>query len=87
MKGKSVCKTHGGASTGPRTAEGKQRCADAVTKHGRETRKVRAVRRVHIAELQMLEDLGRAIGSITGPKSRGPKVKLSGLMAAEPPPR
>ena len=29
MQGKSVCRTHGGASTGPKTIAGRQRCAAA----------------------------------------------------------
>ena len=33
VKGRRVCRTHGGASTGPRTAEGRQRCAEARTVH------------------------------------------------------
>lgn len=76
MKGKAVCRTHGGKSTGPKTAEGKQRCAEAKTIHGRETRSMRTERRIRIGELQELEYIGREIGCITGPKSRGPRVKL-----------
>lgn len=34
MKGKARCRSHGGASTGPRTAEGKASQRRAVTKHG-----------------------------------------------------
>ena len=79
MKGKSVCRTHGGLSRGATSPEGKQRCIDAVTKHGRETRKVRAERSIKIGELQELEYLGRKIGVITGSKTRGPKVKLVGV--------
>ena len=36
MKGKEVCRTHGGLSTGPKTKEGRARCAAAKTVHGRE---------------------------------------------------
>ena len=79
MKGKAVCRTHGGLSRGATSPEGKQRCIDAVTKHGRETRKVRSERSIKIAELQELEYLGRKIGVITGSKTRGPKVKLVGV--------
>jgi len=32
------CRLHGGASTGPRTAEGLKRLADSKTKHGRYTK-------------------------------------------------
>ena len=79
MRGKQVCRTHGGLSTGPKTKAGRQRCADAKTVHGRETSKVRSERRVKIGELQQLEALGREIGLISGSKTRGPKVKLVGV--------
>ena len=79
LKNRACCSVHGGKSTGAKTAEGKQRCIDAVTKHGRETRKVRAERSIKIGELQELEYLGRKIGVITGSKTRGPKVKLVGV--------
>jgi len=75
LKGKLVCKTHGGRSTGPKTQAGRQRCADAKTIHGRETRSARRARYEKIAELQMLEEMGRALGFITGQKTRGPKCK------------
>ena len=38
MHGKTKCKTHGGLSTGPLTDEGKLRCAQAKTIHGKDTR-------------------------------------------------
>lgn len=55
MKGKTVCRTHGGASTGPRSAVGRQRCAAAKTIHGRETRIKRQARTVKLRELRELE--------------------------------
>ena len=76
MVGKRVCRTHGGASTGPRTEAGRRRCAQASRVHGRETTEMRAERRVKIAELQKLETIGRALGIIAGSKTRGPKVNL-----------
>jgi hypothetical protein len=45
------------------------------TIHGRETRSARRARYEKIAELQMLEEMGRALGFITGQKTRGPKCK------------
>lgn len=39
------CRCHGGLSTGPKTAEGRARCAAAKTLHGRETRAAREQRR------------------------------------------
>jgi hypothetical protein len=55
MKGKAVCLAHGGASTGPRTAAGKAKCAEAKTVHGWESRATRAVRAVKLRELRVLE--------------------------------
>ena len=45
MKGKAVCLTHGGLSTGPRTEAGKLRARTANLKHGRETRETRNEKR------------------------------------------
>jgi len=75
LKGKRVCKTHGGRSTGPTTESGRQRCAKAKTIHGRETRQIRKERSEGLARLFELETLGRKIGLITGEKTRGPKPK------------
>ena len=74
-RGKTKCKFHGGASTGPKTPAGKKRSGAKFLVHGRETSAIRAERRIKIAELQELEALGRAIGMIVGPRTRGPKVK------------
>ena len=52
LKGKYVCMFHGGKSTGPITLEGKSRCAEAKTIHGRETRAIRTVRAEKLAELK-----------------------------------
>lgn len=62
IKGKNVCRFHGGLSTGPKTAEGRQSCAEANTVHGNETRAKRAERSHTSAELHKLVDLGNAIG-------------------------
>jgi hypothetical protein len=64
MKGKSVCRTHGGASTGPRTPEGRQKCAEAKTVHGWETRAIRRERAEKLAELRELEQVMVAAGVI-----------------------
>ena len=53
LKGKSVCMFHGGKSTGPSTHEGKTKCATVKTKHGRETRAIRARRAIKLAEMKM----------------------------------
>ena len=64
MRGKAVCRTHGGASTGPRTPEGLQKCAEVMTIHGRETRAIRAIRDEKLRELRDLERFMKAEGFI-----------------------
>ena len=56
-KSKRVCMFHGGKSTGPVTSGGKQRCAEAKTIHGRETRIIRNKRAQRLAELKFYFDL------------------------------
>lgn len=73
MKGKRVCRTHGGASTGPKTPEGRQRCAEAKTTHGNETRKARIERAAAMRRLRALEDLGYALGIMRGARMPGRK--------------
>ena len=64
IKGKKVCRTHGGASTGPRTPEGRQRCAEAKTIHGWETRAIRAKRDEKLRELREIELTMKETGMI-----------------------
>ena len=64
MQGKRVCRSHGGASTGPKTIAGRQRCAAAKTLHGRETRAIRAARDVKLRELRELEQTLKNAGLI-----------------------
>ena len=73
MKGKAVCRTHGGRSTGPKTEAGRQRCAQAKTIHGRETRKARTERSLGSARLVLLEAVGFSICLMTGGRTPGPK--------------
>lgn len=40
------CRMHGGASTGPRTAEGRERCRTASWKHGRRAAEAREAARL-----------------------------------------
>ena len=56
-KGKRVCMFHGGKSTGPVTFHGKQRCAEAKTIHGRETRSIRKKRSQKLAEMKFFFNL------------------------------
>ena len=57
LKGKRLCKYHGGKSTGPTTNDGKQRCAEAKTIHGWETREKREMRAEKFKEMKMLASL------------------------------
>jgi len=72
-KGKTKCRFHGGASTGPKTEFGRQRCAEAKTSHGFETRQARAERAKGMRRLRELEDLGHLLGFMVGPKTPGRK--------------
>jgi hypothetical protein len=56
-----------------RTVEGRNRIAQSNTVHSHETRKARSDRSIGMARLAELEELGCAIGLLTGPRSRGPK--------------
>jgi hypothetical protein len=71
LSGKSVCRFHGGRSTGPRTEAGKARIAAAMTVHGNSTRQARSELGEELAYLAMLEQTGRLVGLITGHRSRG----------------
>ena len=62
IRGKRVCKVHGGRSTGPRTQQGRNLCGAAKTLHGRETRAIRAKRQQALAELKLLERMGQEVG-------------------------
>jgi hypothetical protein len=73
IKGKRVCKWHGGRSTGPKTEAGRQRCAEAKTIHGRETREARNERSLGSARLAVLEAVGFGIGLMSGGRTRGVK--------------
>ena len=72
-KGKTKCRFHGGSSTGPKTAEGRQRCAEAKLTHGNETRKARTDRAEAMRRLRALEQLGHALGIMHGPRMPGRK--------------
>jgi hypothetical protein len=73
MRGKAVCRTHGGRSTGPKTEAGRQRCAQAKTIHGRETREARSERSLASARLAVLEQAGHELGFMGGTRTRGIK--------------
>jgi hypothetical protein len=73
LRGKQVCKNHGGKSTGPKTIEGRQRCSEAKTINGNETRKARTERAAAMRQLRALEDLGHALGFMNGARTPGRK--------------
>ena len=62
IRGKRVCRIHGGRSTGPRTQQGRNLCGAAKTLHGRETRAIRAKRQQALAELRVIERMGKGFG-------------------------
>jgi hypothetical protein len=70
-----ACRFHGGASTGPKTEAGRQRCAEAKTLHGRETRQIRAERQETLKRLADFETLAREMLLIRGPKQPGRRPK------------
>ena len=77
-KGKTKCRFHGGLSTGPRTLEGRQRCAQVRTAHGQETTAMRKERSLASSRLALLESIGLSIGLLKGTKTRGRKPDRMG---------
>ena len=67
------CQFHGGRSTGPKTAEGRQRIADAQTVHGRDTKVARLERSRGSLRLTQLEDAMRVLGMTSAKRTRGRK--------------
>ena len=65
------CAQHGGLSTGPKTPEGRQRCAEARTVHGHETTTMRMERSLASARLAVLESVGFGLGLMTGTRTPG----------------
>ena len=73
ISSKSKCRFHGGLSTGPKTQEGRLRCAQARTTHGEQTTSMRTERSLATARLAMLEEIGHGIKMMSGPRTRGRK--------------
>ena len=73
MRGKKVCKYHGGLSTGPKTEAGRLSSAKAKTIHGRETRETRTERSLASARLAVLEAVGHRLGFMNGTRTSGRK--------------
>ena len=73
---KTECKTQGLLTAkwnGPRTAEGKQRIAQAQLKHGAYSKAGLEAKHAEAIQLRLLEDIAIVIGMITGPRTRGCK--------------
>ena len=75
MKSSSTqkCSHHGGWATGPKTAEGRQRIAQAHTIHGESTKAARHEHSKASARLSMLEDCMYLLGMTAEPRIRGRK--------------
>lgn len=78
ISGKSKCRFHGGKSTGPKTPEGRQRCAQARTTHGQQTTSMRVERSLASARLAILEEVGHGLKMMSGPRTRGRKPDRMG---------
>ena len=75
---KTECKTQGLLTAkwnGPRTAEGKQRIAQAQLKHGAFSKAGREAKQAESIQLRQLEDIAIVIGMITSPRTRGCKPR------------
>jgi hypothetical protein len=82
-KGKTKCRFHGGKSTGPKSKQGRQRCAIAKTIHGNETTTKRLERSQASARLAVLEMAGHALGFMQGGRTRGRKPALTSKVERE----
>ena len=60
---------------GPRTAEGRQRIAQAQTKHGAYSKTNLEAKHAEAIQLRQLEDIAVLIGVIQGPRTRGCKPR------------
>ena len=75
LRGKSVCAFHGGKSTGPKTAEGRHKIAQAHLIHGNDTGIEREQASQSAAYMRELEDVAWALQMMAGPRTRGRKPK------------
>jgi hypothetical protein len=60
---------------GPRTAEGRQRIAQAQLKHGAFSKAGLEAKHAEAIQLRQLEDIAVLIGMIQGPRMRGAKPR------------
>ena len=83
-RNKSRCRFHGGRKfSGPKTVEGRLRCAKAKTVHGWETTAMRQERSLGSARVAVLEAIGFAIGLLKGTKTRGRRPDRMGEVYPE----
>lgn len=68
------CQFHGGRSTGPKTAEGRAKIAQAHLIHGNDTKVARAERSADSTRLARLEDAMHILQMAQGPRTRGRKA-------------
>ena len=73
IRGKTKCRTHGGASTGPKTKAGKDAIRQAHFKHGEQTLEAKAARSAKDLQLRSLEDVLHALNVTAAKRTRGPK--------------
>lgn len=73
VKGKSVCRMHGGKSTGPRTEGGLLRSRRARLIHETQTQKVRLAHKKAILAIRALEESATLNGIPWGPRLAGRK--------------
>ncbi len=73
MKNRTICHAHSELPKGPKTPDGRLRCAAAKTTHGFETRQARAERALGMRRLRELEDLGHLLGIMRGSRTKGRK--------------
>ena len=74
IRGKTKCRTHGGASTGPKTQAGKDAIRQAHLKHGEQTLEAKAARSAKDAEMQALEDIMHVMNMTSAKRTRGRKA-------------
>ena len=67
----------------PQNRAGRQRCAEAKTIHGRETREARNERSLASARLAVLEWVGRSLGFVHGSRTRGAKPNFYSEVESE----
>ena len=74
LRGKKVCRTHGGKSTGPRTEQGKANSAKANLKNGKYTKQAQTEHSEASAQLSQLEDAMYLLGMSNAPRCAGRKA-------------